>query len=161
MLTLHAIAPIAQAQNRFRSNGERIYYTGTNDDGISVPYEEGPKWFQRRKIGCVACHGENGKGGYLIWPSLKMAPDVRYDSLVKKEHVHGDRIEIHPRYTDDLIRRALTEGINAAGESLDIVMPRWKLTDRDFADLIDYLRQLSAGIEPPPELFPPEEEGRR
>jgi hypothetical protein len=90
-----------------------------------------------------------------------MAPDVHYDSLAKQEHMHGGSTETHPKYTNDLIRRAVTEGINAAGEPLDSVMPRWRLSDKDFDDLVDYLKQLSAGIEPPPELIPREEEGPR
>ncbi len=147
---------VVQPQDPYRSNGEAIYYTRTNRNGTEILFDKGPKWLISRKIGCVACHGAKGKGGYLIWPSLKIASDIRYDSLVKEEHVHGGKIDTHPRYTDELIKRALTEGIDAAGKPLDSVMPRWKLSDRDFADLLTYLKQLSEGITPPPEPFPRE-----
>jgi len=85
-----------------------------------------------------------------------MAPNIRYDSLVKEEHSHGGKGEIHPKYTDELIKRAVTRGINAEGKTLDPVMPRWKLSDEDFMDLLAYLKQLSKGITPPPEPFPRE-----
>ncbi len=147
---------IARSQNPYRSNGEAIYYIRTNQEGVEIPFEEGPEWLNPRRIGCVACHGAEGKGGYVIWPSLKMAPDIRYDSLVKEEHVHSGKTDTHPRYSDELIKRAITEGINAAGKSLDPVMPRWKLSDRDLGDLLTYLNQLSEGIVPPPEPFPRE-----
>jgi cytochrome c553 len=147
---------MVQPQNRFRSNGEAIYYERTNQDGLVIAFEEGPKWLKPRRIGCVACHGPEGKGGYLIWPSLKMAPDIRYDTLAKGEHAHGGKAEAHPRYNDELIKRAITRGINAAGKQLDPAMPRWKLSDGDFNDLLAYLKQLAEGITPPPEPFPRE-----
>ncbi len=56
--------------------------------------------------------------------------------------MHGGRRETHPRYTDDLIKRAVTQGIKADGKPLDPVMPRWKLSDEDFRDLLAYLKQL-------------------
>ncbi len=155
MITLWAIAR-SQSQNPYRSNGEAIYYIRTDQEGVEISFEEGPEWFKPRRLGCVACHGPEGKGGYLIWPSLKTAPDIRYDSLVKEEHVHSGKTDTHPRYTDELIKRALTEGIDAAGKPLDPGMPRWKLSDRDFVDLLTYLKQLSEGIAPPPEPFPRE-----
>jgi cytochrome c553 len=156
IMWMPALWGYVQSQSRFQSNGEAIYYERTNQDGFMISFDEGPKWLKSRRLGCVACHGPKGKGGYLIWPSLKMAPDIRYDSLVKEAHLHGGKTETHPRYTDELLKRAVTEGINAAGKPLDPVMPRWKLSDRDFVDLLAYLKQLSEGIAPPPEPFPRE-----
>ncbi len=153
---IFALSAIGYSVNPYRSNGEAIYYNRTNEDGIEISYEEGPKWLEIRTIGCVACHGADGKGGYVIWPSLKTAPDIRYDSLVMEEHAHGGKAESHPRYTDDLIKRAINEGIDTAGKTLDPIMPRWKLSEKDLADLLAYLKQLSEGIAPPPEPFPRE-----
>lgn len=149
------LAPWAMvhSQNRFRSNGERIYYTRTNEDGLEIPFDEGPKWLRRRRLGCVACHGSGGKGKFLIWPTLRMASDIRYDVLVKGEHAHGGKGRVHEKYTDELVRRAITQGIGATGKPLDRVMPRWKLSDKDLDDVIDYLKQLSKGISPPVKPF--------
>ncbi len=133
---------IARFGHVLKLNGDAIYLTGVNQDHLAIPFDEGPKWLKRRRLGCVACHGPNGKGGFLIWPSLKLAPDIRYESLTKGKHVHGGRRETHPRYTDDLIKRAVTQGIKADGKPLDPVMPRWKLSDEDFRDLLAYLKQL-------------------
>lgn len=51
----------------------------------------------------------------------------------------------HPPYTDELIKRAITEGLDPGGKPLDKTMPRWKMSDRDLDDVIAYLKQLSGG----------------
>jgi hypothetical protein len=45
-------------------------------------------------------------------------------------------------YTDALIKRAITDGLDPGGEPLDWTMPRWQIGDTDFADLLAYLRTL-------------------
>ena len=45
-----------------------------------------------------------------------------------------------PLYTDALIQRAVTQGIDADGKPLEWPMPRWQLTDRQFGDLLAYLK---------------------
>ena len=49
----------------------------------------------------------------------------------------------HRPYDDDLIARAVRDGLNPADEELSSAMPRWDLTDAEIADLIDYLKTLS------------------
>ncbi|MBW2058079.1 MAG: cytochrome c [Deltaproteobacteria bacterium] len=149
---------VVHPQGRFRSNGEMIYYTRTNDQGLEIAFDKGPKWLRRRRLGCVACHGSGGRGKFIIWPTLKIAPDIRYDVLVKGKHDYGGNGEgqAHKRYTDESIRRAVTQGIGVDGKSFDRVMPRWKLSGRDLGDVVDYLKLLSRGISPPPEPFPRE-----
>jgi len=41
-----------------------------------------------------------------------------------------------------LIKRAITKGIDPAGEPLDWTMPRWQFGDEDVADLLAYLKTL-------------------
>ena len=47
-----------------------------------------------------------------------------------------------PPYTDDLIRRAVTLGLDADGAPLSTAMPHWQLGDEDWADLLAYLKTL-------------------
>lgn len=49
---------------------------------------------------------------------------------------HGD----HDDYTNDTLRRAITDGIDPGGERLDPVIPRWSMADADMTDLIAYLK---------------------
>jgi len=48
----------------------------------------------------------------------------------------------HPAYTDATIKRAVTQGLDPAGEPPDWTMPRWHLTDQDWTDLLAYLKTL-------------------
>jgi hypothetical protein len=38
--------------------------------------------------------------------------------------------------------RAITQGLDPGGESLDFPMPRWQISETDFEDLLDHLKSL-------------------
>ena len=65
--------------------------------------------------------------------------DIRYETLTSGEH---DEEEEHPPYTDETIKRAIREGIDPAGKPLDLTMPRWKMSDKDLNDTVEYLKTL-------------------
>jgi len=121
------------------TNGERIFKTGYSLDGERIAFEDGPAWLYMHGGGCASCHGLDGRGGYWVMMSTEVAPDIRYSHLTEDEHAED---EGHPPYDDESMARAIREGLNPAGEPLSRPMPRWDLSDRDMADLIDYLRML-------------------
>ncbi len=127
------------------SNGQRIFETGVNIDGQRVAFAGGPNWLVMRGGGCAACHGTDGTGGFPIMPGNVVAPDIRYESLAAAEHA-GD--EDHVPYDDASLARAIRDGIEPNGESLAWPMPQWDLSDRDMADLIDYLKELGGDGQP-------------
>lgn len=127
----------------YGSNGERIYLTGTNSSGERIPFSGGPRWLYMHGGGCAACHGSDGRGGNPIMMGTAISSDIRYQHLLEEEE-HGEREE-HPPYTDALIKRAITQGLDPAGEPLDLTMPRWRLSDRDLNDLLEYLKGLDEG----------------
>lgn len=43
---------------------------------------------------------------------------------------------------NELIKRAITEGLNPAGEPLDRTMPRWQMSEEDLDDLLEFLKTL-------------------
>jgi len=122
------------------TNGEYVFKTGYNIDGQPIPFEGGPAWLYMHGGGCAACHGVDGVGGQLVMMSDQIPPNIQYSHLIEEEHEEGEE---HPPYDDDLIARAIREGLNPAGEELNEVMPRWTLSDKDMTDLIDYLKTLS------------------
>jgi len=71
----------------------------------------------------------------------KTPSDIRYAYLTE-EHDQEHKEAVHPSYTDELIKRALIEGVDPAGRLLDRTMPRWQLSDKDFQDLLAYLKTL-------------------
>jgi len=126
-------------KKKFASNGEQIYYTGVNAKTGPIPRVGGPMWVQMGGTGCVACHGIQGRGGVPVMMGTAIPADIRYEALIKGEYEHGKK---ETPYTDSLIKRAITEGLDPDGHALDWTMPRWQVSDADFADLLAYLKTL-------------------
>jgi cytochrome c oxidase subunit 2 len=121
------------------SNGQNIYFTGRNERGERIPFEGGPMWLYMHGGGCAACHGADGRGGAPVMMGTEVPVDIRYHHLIEEEHEEGKE---HPPYTDELIKRAITLGIDPAGEPLDLTMPRWRMSDQDLEDLLEFLKTL-------------------
>lgn len=132
-------------KTRYDSNGERIYYTGISERTGPVPFQGGPMWLWMHGGGCVNCHGIDGRGGVPVMMGTAIPADIRYVALAEEEGgAHGKEAEreAHPPYTDELIKRAIMQGLDPAGKPLDWTMPRWAMTEVDLNDLIAYLKTL-------------------
>ncbi|MBI3016024.1 MAG: cytochrome c [Candidatus Tectomicrobia bacterium] len=129
-------------KTRYASNGERIYYTGVSERTGPLPARGGPMWIGMRGGGCVACHGVEGRGGVPVMMGGAIPSDIRYEALTKEEHREDEKTREHPPYTDPLIKRAITEGIDPAGNPLDWTMPRWQMSPDDAEDLVAFLKTL-------------------
>jgi len=130
----------SELKTSFQSNGERIYYTGFNDQGQRIPTTQGPVWLYMHGGSCVDCHGVNGRGGVPVMMGEEIPHDITYGVLIS-EAGHGEEEE-HPSYTDETIKISIRDGINPRGELLDPTMPRWQMSDRDLDDLLEYLKIL-------------------
>jgi len=126
----------------YASNGERIYYLGIDSDGNRIPFRGGPHWLSAMGGSCVNCHGPDGTGGLPVMMGTRRPGDIRYSALTSGKHGHDDEDEGGHRYSDDDIRRAITDGVEPDGERLDPTMPRWKMEEEDLADLLEYLKTL-------------------
>ncbi|HSB78807.1 MAG TPA: cytochrome c [Candidatus Methylomirabilis sp.] len=130
-------------KQKFASNGEQIYYTGVSARTGPIPRSGGPMWVAYGEVGCVACHGTQGRGGVPVMMGTATPEDIRYPVLTKAEAPEKGKEEMeHPPYTDALIQRAVTQGVDPAGKPLDWTMPRWQMSDADFSDLLAYLKTL-------------------
>lgn len=132
---------------RYESNGERIYFTATSDSGdIITAQMPGMHRMPAGGLACADCHGPDGRGGtFRMMMGSYTAPDIRYKTLTSTEH--GDEggagnHEEHPPYMDETIKRAITEGLDPAGDPLEFPMPRWRMSESDLNDLLDYLKTL-------------------
>lgn len=129
----------------FRSNGQRIFFTGTSASGRPITFEGGDMRVQMHGGGCATCHGADGRGGFRGMPYFwVVSPDIRGRTLLGNGHDdektdnHGD----HEKYTEKTLARAIQEGIDPSGKSLHPTMPRWSMNPADLRDLIAYLRRL-------------------
>jgi len=127
----------------YRSNGEQIYFTATSQRGTRITSDIGIGGMMRRGgTTCAGCHGANGLGGRgRMMMSTFEAPDIRYSTLTAESH--GDEDEhAHEPWTEETIKRAITEGIEPDGEALEWPMPRWSMSDEDLDDLLEFLKAL-------------------
>lgn len=86
---------------------------------------------------CAFCHGADGKGRrvrMLMW--TYDVPDIRYSTLTAVR-------DNETPYTDELIKQAITQGIDADGKRLEAPMPVWQMSDSDLNDLLEYLKTLN------------------
>ncbi|MDG6245071.1 MAG: cytochrome c [Methanolobus sp.] len=128
-------------KTNFSSNGETIYYTGYNESGQKIAFSYGPNWLYVHGGSCVNCHGVDGKGGVPIMMAYVIPSDITYDSLTSVEHEMQDGDE-HEVYTDESIKAAIRDGVDPSGKGLDLAMPRWKMSEEDLNDTVEYLKEL-------------------
>lgn len=129
---------------QYRSSGEQIYFTGTSQRGTTITSGMGMGMMNGGMNTCASCHGPDGRGGRVrMMMRTFTAPDIRYETLVGEEEMaHEHEEEEHPPYTNETIKRAITQGVNPAGEPLEWPMPRWTMSEEDLVDLLDYLKGL-------------------
>lgn len=132
----------------FESNGERIYFTATNDRGETIGYTGGPAFggMMGGSLSCASCHGEDGRGGqHVMHMEVMDAPDIRIKTLLSEESEHqaDEHEDEHgEEYDLETFRKAVVLGQHPDGDALNRDMPRWDMDDSDLADLLDFLRTL-------------------
>jgi ABC-type branched-subunit amino acid transport system substrate-binding protein len=121
--------------------GERLYREGVAADGTSVRATLGSLRLPGTRVPCVSCHGPDGLGR----PDAGVVPsDISWANLTKPYGLRHDNGRSHPPYTADAIVRAVTEGVDPAGNGLDLAMPRYTLDSTAAHDLVAYLKHLGS-----------------
>src|SRR5262245_13026388 len=121
--------------------GERLYREGAAADGTSVmaTIGQGALRFPGTKVPCVSCHGPDGLGR----PDAGVVPsNITWANLTKPYGLRHDNGRSHPPYTADAVVRAVTAGVDPAGNALDLAVPRYSLDDAPTHDLLAYIKRL-------------------
>src|SRR5258708_4072408 len=132
-----AVVSSSQSERR----GRQIYLRGTSPSGreITASLGDPAAGLPGSSLACGGCHGLDGRGkpeGGIV------PPNVTWGSLTKSYgHRHPDG-RAHPAYTERSLRRAITMGIDPAGNRLGVAMPWYAMSAQAATDLIAYLKRL-------------------
>jgi ABC-type branched-subunit amino acid transport system substrate-binding protein len=126
--------------------GKRLYFEGASASGGELRAFVGAGTpVPASAVACASCHGEDGLGrpeGGVVPPA------ITWSELTKRYgHVHGAGRR-HPAFDRKSVVRAVTEGVDPAGNPLDPVMPRFSLSREDAANLVAYLEALDHDRDP-------------
>jgi len=126
------------------SRGKIIYTTSQSPSGRPVFYRllsAGTNVFPAKGVFCAGCHGLDGKGGRK---GDAVAPDITYGALSQPSTASASSTRQRAPYTDVLLARAITQGLDSSGEPLSPLMPRWVLSESELQDLLTYLKHLGS-----------------
>src|ERR1051325_8823188 len=117
------------------ARGKIIYTTGRTSSGRTLSFRllsAGDGTMPANGIHCAGCHGTDGKGARE--GNIVMA-DIRDATLTRPLSASPPRYRTRIPYTDALLIRAITQGVDASGNRLEAAMPRWVIDAADLKDL--------------------------
>lgn len=131
--------------------GKRLYMEGVAASGAKVIARVGVQGapMPATVLPCANCHGEDGRGR----PEGGVRPPViSWQELAKPYgHYHDPRAggggRRHPAFDEVGFVRAVTEGVDPAGNRLDPAMPRYQMAASDLRDLIAYLKRIDSDLD--------------
>lgn len=142
-LTAAAAAPLTPQEEA----GRALYLQGAGGAGAAVTARVGAadSVVPGSAVPCANCHGEDrlGRPEGAVRP-----PAITWGELTKPyghEHDYGRR---HPPFDEGSLLRAVTRGVDPAGNRLDPAMPRYELSQKDAANLLAYLKRAEAERDP-------------
>jgi mono/diheme cytochrome c family protein len=137
---LHALEPPSAER------GRQIYIEGRSPAGGEITAVMGAGGeLPASAVPCASCHGRDGRGrreGEIA------ASDLTWASLTKPGGSTHPGGRTHPPYDARRLKRAISLGIDPAGNALHATMPRFRMSLQDMEDLVAYLRQLGGETNP-------------
>jgi ABC-type branched-subunit amino acid transport system substrate-binding protein len=147
LLALAGLAQDAYNPATATNRGKDIYLHGTGSNGAPIEATEGEGNVNvpATVLRCANCHGLDGRGSPEggIYPS-----NIRWTELSKPYAVTTRSGRERPPYTESLIVRAITMGIDSGGNRLNVAMPKYQLTREQADDLVVYLKALDNILDP-------------
>ena len=125
--------------------GKAFYLRGESASGQEITAMMGEVDVPASTLTCAGCHGSRGEGrteggvtaGSMSWTSLT------------KPYGHSDEGgRKHSAFTEASFVKALTAGLDPAGNKLAVAMPTYRMPQEDMANLIAYLKRIDADMDP-------------
>lgn len=131
--------------NAQERRGRAIYLRGESTSGREIGAMVGDLDVPSSTVTCAGCHGARGEGkteggvtaGNLTWANLIKS--------YGHEHPTGRR---HGPFDEAAFARALTNGVDPAGNTMLNAMPRFKMSPEDVADLLAYVKRIEDDRDP-------------
>lgn len=133
--------PLTAAEKR----GKAFFLRGESASGQEITAMMGEVDVPATTLSCAGCHGSRGEGkteggvtaGALVWSNL----------IKPYGHVH-DNARKHGPFSEISFIRALTSGVDPAGNKLAVAMPQYRMPQQEMADLIAYLKRIDTDLDP-------------
>lgn len=137
----------AQSLTPSEAAGRRIYHEGVSESGRAITAEVGMagSTMPGHVLTCANCHGADGLGRA---EAGVVPPPITWSELTKSYgHVHENGRR-HPPFDEAGLAKAVTTGLDPAGNRMEPAMPRFDMHRDDLRDLIAYLKRLESDLDP-------------
>lgn len=127
------------------ARGKAVYLRGESPSGREITATLSDISVPASTVTCAGCHGARGEGkteggvtaGGLSWSHLTK-PDG---------HTHPSGRK-HGPFDETSFGRSVTGGVDPSGNTMLVVMPRYRLSPEDLSDVIAYLRRIETESDP-------------
>ncbi len=149
--------PLLWAGSSVPNEGANLYLKGILSSGAEVTGTRGGGGSSSGEaVACVNCHRQSGMGtveGDTVVPPITGRYLFKPGALFGREANYAERMTAtRVPYTDATLAKAIREGVDPNGRTLDYLMPRYKLDDATMSSLIAYLKGLSSAQVPGVEI---------
>jgi ABC-type branched-subunit amino acid transport system substrate-binding protein len=121
--------------------GKRIYTEGKGRKKITAYLPGAGIRAPGAGFPCVNCHLAAGEG--QSEGGVRSA-DITWFTLTKEYGGPRPSGRTHPPYTDETVRKAITWGLDPAGNILDSAHPRFEMDREDLDDLLAYMKVMNS-----------------
>jgi ABC-type branched-subunit amino acid transport system substrate-binding protein len=138
-------APMAAGLTAQERRGRVIYLRGESAAGREIKALVGEIDVPASTLTCAGCHGTRGEGKT---EGGVTAGDLTWANLTKPYgHTHPTGRK-HGPFNEAAFFRAISEGIDPAGNTMLAAMPRYTMSAEDGADLLAYLKRIEEDRDP-------------
>jgi len=149
LIVIASVLAHSQSQRREltlqEKRGKAFYLRGESASGKEITAMLGEVDVPATTLTCAGCHGNRGEGrteggvtaGNMSWAYLT------------KPYGHADEGgRKHAAFTESSFVRALTSGLDPAGNKLAVAMPTYRISQEDMANLVAYLKRIETDTDP-------------